>query len=62
MKPSKTFKKRRKAMTPDMRMENDHRYLKAFNGGFDKRYCSGKVKFFTREEIAEYESQVKSAT
>jgi hypothetical protein len=33
---------------------NDIAYLHAFKHGFDKNYCSSKVKFYTKEEIDEY--------
>jgi len=47
-------------MKPHMRVENDYRYLTAARNGFNKNYCSGTVSFFTAEEIAKYESTLKS--
>ena len=50
----KKFSKRERAMTPEQRKDNDMKYIIAARHGFNKSYCSSKVKFFTAEEIAEY--------
>lgn len=39
----------------DFARYKDLAYLKAFRDGFDPRFCSSKVKVYTKEEIEEYE-------
>ena len=53
--------RRQRAMTPEQRKQNDRAFLYASRHGFDENYCSSKVKFLTREEIAQYETKIMSS-
>ena len=39
----------------------DRAYLFAFRNGFNKDYCSSRVKRFSKKEIADYENRLKAS-
>lgn len=51
--------KSKKRIRREIREHRAYAYAKANKNGFDKTHCSGWVKHYTPEEIAEYEKSLK---